>query len=408
MNDNSSQLLNQQRIRSLDLIRGIAVLGILVMNIQSFSMPFVTYSNPLNYGDLSGANYWTWYLSHIFFDQKFMGIFSILFGVGVFIFAERVDAREGHSGKRHYIRMMWLLVFGMLHAYFIWYGDILVAYAISGCLVYLFRNAKLKTLWLSALGLIGFASLVFLLQGFMFPYMPAEVATKEIIPMWSPAQEVLQLEIDAYRGTWLNAFAQRIEQASLLQSYMAFYLPKILGLNLLGMALYKSGFFNRRWPSARYAAAGILLVGLGVTLSYLGAEKNLAVDFLWKYSIAFGIQYNYWGSLFSALGYCCILMLLANNIDGNVVKRAFARVGQMAFTNYILQSIICTTIFYGFGLGLFGEVERIEQVYITLGVWSLLIVFSYIWLEKFRMGPLEKLWRQLTYGKSLNTQKTQA
>ena len=110
----STPLNQSERLHVLDLIRGIAVLGILMMNIQAFSMPFVTYMNPTVYGDLTGINYWSWYFSHLIFDQKFMSIFSMLFGMGVLIFAERADAREGHSGKRQYIRMMWLLVFGLI------------------------------------------------------------------------------------------------------------------------------------------------------------------------------------------------------------------------------------------------------------------------------------------------------
>ncbi len=395
----STPLVETDRLRSLDLIRGIAVLGILMMNIQSFAMPFSAYGNPTNFGDLTGINYWSWYLSHLFFDQKFMSIFSILFGVGIAIFSERAEAREGHSGKRHYIRMFWLFVFGMLHAYFIWYGDILVAYAISGALMYLLRNAKVKTLWITAISLIAFLSLIQFAQGFAFPYMTEQEAADQILVFWAPGDEAISKEIAAYSGSWMDAFNFRVGQAAMLQSYVLFYLFKIFAMNLIGMALYKSNFFKGEYRTGTYLWLGLGLVIIGVTLTALGAANNIEQNFFWKYSMAFGIQYNYWGSAFAAIGYISLLMLLAKRIDTNPIKRAFARVGQMAFTNYILQSVLCTSIIYGYGFNLFGKLERHEQVLFTLAIWGVLLVLSNLWLAKFRFGPLEWLWRSLTYGK---------
>jgi uncharacterized protein len=401
MYDNTKYFETPSRIRSLDFIRGIAVLGILMMNIQSFSMPFSAYSNPLNYGDFSGENYWVWYFSHLLFDQKFMSIFSILFGAGVYIFAKKVDQKEGHSGKRHYLRMLWLLVFGLIHAYLVWYGDILVAYAISGMFVYLFREAQNKTLVLTALALIGITSLLVLMQGFALLHLSDENVLNEIVAMWTPAQDTLLAEVNAYRSGLADIFEQRLRQALEMQSYMPFYLPKVLGLNLVGIWLFRSGFFQRQWSNFRYIAMGVILTVLGLTLTYLGAEKNIEQNFNWQYSMAFGYQFNYWGSVFSALGYMSLLMLLCSNIDHHRIKKALARVGQMAFTNYILQSLICTFVFYGYGFGMFGQLERIHQFYVVMGVWVLLILFSSFWMSRFSMGPLEWVWRRLTYGRAL-------
>ena len=121
-----------ERIRSLDVLRGFAVLGILIMNVQSFSMPGAAYLNPTAWGDLTGINLAVWLAGHVLADQKFLTLFSILFGAGVCLFAERAEARSGRSAAVHYRRMFWLLVFGLAHAYFLWVGDILVPYALCG------------------------------------------------------------------------------------------------------------------------------------------------------------------------------------------------------------------------------------------------------------------------------------
>jgi uncharacterized protein len=131
-----------ERIGSLDVLRGFAVLGILGMNIQSFAMIGKAYVNPNTYGDMSGANYWVWLLSHIFFDQKFMTIFSMLFGAGIVLMTQRQEASTGKSAKVHYRRMAILLIFGLIHAYVIWYGDILFTYALCGMVAYLFRRRR--------------------------------------------------------------------------------------------------------------------------------------------------------------------------------------------------------------------------------------------------------------------------
>ncbi|WP_144392875.1 DUF418 domain-containing protein [Pleionea sediminis] len=399
MSSQSAPLVLQERLRSLDFIRGIAVLGILMMNIQAFSMPFAAYANPTNFGDLTGINYWSWYLSHLFFDQKFMSIFSILFGVGILIFSERADAKEGHSGKRHYIRMFWLFVFGMIHAYFIWWGDILVAYSLSGALAYLFRNVGVKALAITGFSFILLVSLFQLLQGFALPHMSEKEIADNILVFWSPGEEAIGKEVAAYSGTWLEAFHFRVSQAIMVQTFTLLYIFKILGLNLIGMALYKSNFFRGSYRRGTYLFSGLMLVIIGTTLTGIGATYNIESNFSWQFSIAYGIQFNYWGSTFSALGYMSLLMWMSQNIETNFFKRSMAKVGQMAFTNYILQSLICTTIIYGYGLNLYGKLERFDQVLFTFAVWMILLIFSSVWLSRFRFGPLEKVWRALTYGK---------
>ncbi|MFT4927286.1 MAG: hypothetical protein ACI8WB_003392, partial [Phenylobacterium sp.] len=147
------------RIDHLDILRGFALLGILLMNIQSFAMPGAAYLNPTAWGNLEGINLAVWSFSHLFADSKFMGLFSILFGAGVCLFAQRAEAKFGHSASLHYQRNGWLLLFGLIHAHFIWYGDILYSYALCAMWVYLLRNKSVKTLLITAMACLSVASL---------------------------------------------------------------------------------------------------------------------------------------------------------------------------------------------------------------------------------------------------------
>ncbi|NQZ12499.1 MAG: hypothetical protein HRT35_35545, partial [Algicola sp.] len=155
----ASPIQQTTRINHLDILRGFALLGILLMNIQGFSMPGAAYLNPTAWGDLQGINLFVWSFSHLFADQKFMGLFSILFGAGICLFADRAEAKYGKSAALHYKRNLWLLLFGLIHAHFIWYGDILYSYALCSFWVYLLRNKSVRFLLISALLCLSIASL---------------------------------------------------------------------------------------------------------------------------------------------------------------------------------------------------------------------------------------------------------
>ena len=156
----STPVTASERIQSLDLLRGFAVLGILIMNIQSFAMIQAAYINPTAYGDLTGINKLVWILSHLFADQKFMSIFSILFGAGVLLFTMRAEDKGFRSGRLHYRRSLWLILIGMVHAYLLWYGDILVTYGLCALLAYVFRKVRPKRLLITALAIIAVPSLL--------------------------------------------------------------------------------------------------------------------------------------------------------------------------------------------------------------------------------------------------------
>ena len=387
-----------QRIVSLDVLRGFALLGILVMNIQSFSMIFSAYMNPTAYGDLTGANYWVWLLSHVLTDQKFMTIFSMLFGAGIVLLSSRVEARGQSATGVHYQRMFWLIVFGLLHAYLLWYGDILFLYGICGLVVYLFRKLSPRKLLVLGLLTIAVSSALFLFFGWSMQFWPPE-ALEELTQDWEPTLERTAEEVAIYQGGWLEQMNHRVPKSFEFETFVLLIWGfwRAGGLMLVGMGLYKVGVFTLKRSAGFYAALimGALLVGIP-TVSY-GVHRNFTVGWDIHSSFFFGWQFNYWGSLIVSMGWIGLVMLVCQRSALTALTRPFAAVGQTAFSNYILQTVICTTLFYGHGFGLFGKLERVEQVGIVLAIWALQLIVSPIWLEYFRYGPLEWLWRSLTY-----------
>ncbi len=390
----------EERYESLDVLRGVAILGILVMNIQSFSMPMAAYSNPLTYGDFSGINRWIWGLSYVFAAEKFMTLFSILFGAGVALMTSRLETRGLRSAPTHYRRMLWLILIGLLHAYVFWFGDILFAYAVCALWLYLFRRLKPRSLVILGVCVLSIGSLITLMASLSLPYWP-EADRAELVHDWQPPAEEISAEVEAYQQGWWRQMAFRVPQAVMLQTVVLlfFILWKAGGLMLIGMALYKWGILTGEASLRTYrwlAAVGFMI---GFPLVILGAWQHVRHEFAAEWSSFVGGTFNYWGSAFVSLGYVGVLclLLLTGRLGG--WKDRLAAVGRMALTNYLLQTVLCTTLFYGHGFGLFGRVDRPGQVAIVLAVWALQLVASPLWLQHFRFGPAEWLWRSLTYGK---------
>ncbi|MBT8403087.1 MAG: DUF418 domain-containing protein [Gemmatimonadetes bacterium] len=388
------------RIRSLDVLRGFAVLGILTMNIGSFSMPAAAYQNPTVWGSLDGLNGWVWRLTHLFGDLKFMAIFSMLFGAGVVLMAERREARGARAGGLHLKRMFWLLVFGLVHAYALWYGDILVWYALTGTLVYVFRRRRPRTL--IALALLSWivGSGVMAAAGLSVSQWPPEDVAEAVADM-DPPREALEAEVATYRGGWLRQNEHRVPQSLSMHTevYPVWGLWRVGGLMLFGMALFKLGVFSALARARTYGAmiaAGLLV---GIPLISLGMARNAATDWAAPDFFFLGSLYNYWGSIPVALGWVGVVMLICQSGALSGLTARLAAVGRMAFTNYIAQTVICTTLFYGHGLGLFGSIDRVGQGAIVVAIWTLLIVASPWWLSRYQAGPLEWLWRSLVYGR---------
>jgi len=387
-----------ERIVSIDVLRGFALLGILVVNMQLFAMIEAVLFNPPAYGDLTGANRLVWVVSYLLFDQKVMTIFSMLFGAGIVILTERVAARRGSPAATHYSRMMWLIVFGMLHGYLLWYGDILYSYGMCGLVVYLFRRVRPSWLIVWGIASIAVASGLFLLCGLAMHF-----------GIWAPGQGYvadfrpgfleIQRELDTYRSGWIGQMAYRVPSTIDCQTFVFLVWSswRAGGLMLLGMGLYKLGVFSGRLSARTYAL--MLAVGLLVGLPLVGYGIHRYEEEGWNpaYVLYFGYQYNYWASLLVSLGWVGLIMLLCRRSTTGWLARSLAAVGQMAFSNYILHTLICTTIFYGHGFGQFGRVSRVGQAGIVVAIWAVQLVISPLWLRRFRFGPLEWLWRTLTY-----------
>lgn len=400
MNAKPTPVIEKQRIDSLDTLRGVAVFGILAMNITAFSIPAAAYFNPGVYGDLSGINLLLWQVAHLLAEYKFMAIFSMLFGAGIVLMSERCEARDQKPAGLHYRRMLWLIFFGLLHAHLLWYGDILFSYGICGLVVYLFRKFSPK--WLIIIGLlsISLTSGIMFAAGSFVPNMPPE-SLAEIKLQLDPPPELIAEEIKAYQGGWLDQMTKRVPKAFELQTtgFLMWSAWRIGGLMLLGMALFKLGVFSARRSRKLYLTLIALAIAIGIPATYYGMQVNLAAGFQVPEFFFFGLQFNYWASLLVSLGWVSVVMLICQTEKLAWLTRPFSAVGRTAFSNYILQTVICITIFYGHGFGLFGQVDRTGQAAILVAVWILQLILSTLWLRYFVYGPLEWLWRTLSYMK---------
>jgi uncharacterized protein len=388
----------EERIQALDQLRGVAVLGILIMNIQHFSMPVAAYINPTAYGDLTGANRWVWVFSHMLASGKFMSIFSMLFGAGILLFSERAGIKGLNPARLHYRRMGWLLLFGLIHAYLLWTGDILVSYSLCGMLVFLLRDLRPSVQVRYAFVFFLIPVLWDLFSAWSMPYWP-EGTVWSAMESWAPDKSVIQHQLQVYRSGWLDQMELRIPGSLFMQTRYFLMRPlwRTLALMLLGMALFKNNVLTGRRSSRYYTRMALAGMGSGYALSGLGVYLNFGHHWALEYSMFLGAQFNYLGSVFTALGYVGGIMLISRTGGFTRAKKGLAAVGRMAFSNYILMTLICTFLFYGHGLGLFGQVERKFQILMVPAIWIILIIFSNAWLMRFKFGPLERIWRGLTY-----------
>ena len=389
----------EERILGLDVLRGFALLGILIINIQVFAMPFTTLNNPTvyasatPYGEFTGVNYLVWLVGHIAAERKFITLFTVMFGAGIILFTQGKDASE--VLRLHYRRTGFLLAAGLAHAYLLWYGDILVPYALCGLVVVFARDWEPKQLARTGLVLVAVPSLLYIMSGL------SPSSTQAVAAQWAPAEATLLAEVETYRSGWLAQLDHRVPTAFAQQTsgFISIIFWRTSGLMLCGMALFKWGILTNERSTTFYRRllAGGLVGGLGVTLA--GVWYTETVDWAAREALFFGTQFNYWGSLLLASGYVGGIMLFCRRFGGGLITTALSAVGRTAFSNYLLQTLIATSIFYGYGLGLFGSVTRIEQASIVVAIWTGQIALSVLWLRYVRFGPAEWLWRAVTYGR---------
>lgn len=390
-----------ERIESIDVLRGVAVLGILALNMRSFANPDCFYMNPTSYGDFTGINYWIWYLTQLLGDLKFWGIFSMLFGAGIVIMSERAEKRGKSAARMHYVRNSWLLLIGLIHAYLIWHGDILYTYAMCGFVVFLFRKRSPRTLIIVGLSLLMVACLIWLLLGVCLNLPGADEFRNDISTSWNPPAETIEDELESMRGSWTEAFSIRKKNSLFFQTFLflTYFGWRSAGMILIGMALYKMEIFSARRSNEFYIK--MLLSGflIGVPVIAFGIYEIERRNWIAEYGFFFGPLYNFWASILVSLGWVALVMLACKSPAMKTVTKPFANAGRMALSCYLLESIIATTIFYGHGFGLIGKLQIWQQALVCIGIWIFLLVFSTLWLKVYRFGPFEWVWRSLSYWK---------
>lgn len=412
-----------ERFASLDRLRGVAILGILVMNIYAFAMPFIAYVDPYRMGGTEAYNIGTWIFTHIFFDQKFMSIFAMLFGAGLVLMAERAEARGAKPARFYFRRQFWLIVIGAIHGYLIWMGDILFAYALIGMLVYPLRKRRPRTLIIIACVMLPVTLLFNLgnakqMEDTMAKVAEIEVLLEEgqdideeqqqVLDDWKqqrmfafPTDEDVAEEIAVYRGDYAGIVAHRAPIVAMMQVFMILFfgLWRIAPLMMIGMALMKLGVLTCERSADFYGRFMLIAYAVGLPLTVFSALDLHAHQFDQMYVMRGGGIANYFGSILVALGHIGLVMWLTKSGAASRLLDRFAAVGRMALTNYLMHSLILTTVFYGYGLGLYGTVPRIWQMAFVAAVIGLELLWSKWWLERYRFGPAEWVWRTLTYGK---------
>lgn len=386
------------RIGSLDALRGVAVLGILAVNAASFALPFMVYDDPaLSPFPVVGGNAVARWAVEVFFQQKFIALFSILFGASIYLVGgERDDVEGGRLLRR---RLFWLAVIALIHGLAFWYGDVLLLYAWAGLFVSLMRSLPARLL--IGLGL-GLTLLLATLQASMalFAAHGPDALTQEFNRSQFTIDMVRQ-SIAAYQSGWLGALGQNLTAWLVLQgTSLTVFVFSTVPLMMLGMGLLKSGFLSGRSPPWVYLA----LVALGA------ATLAMLAPLQWRELM----QPHTTGGLAAALASYPILITLG--YAGLVILAAtrglkwlvapFRAAGQMAFTNYLAQTLIMTSIFYmPWGPRLFGRMDYVQLWGVVAAAWALQLVWSPLWLSVFRMGPLEWVWRRLTYGRRMPLRK---
>jgi uncharacterized protein len=368
------------------------------MNIRIFALPQAAYFNPTAYGDYTGLNQLWFWLTAVFADQKFMTLFSLMFGAGMALISERAAARGQPAKGLLARRNAWLLVLGLLHAYLVWYGDILVTYALCGFVVMFCRNWKPRTQLIVGLLFLLVPSLFFLAGGLSFSQWP-EAEVQAALQDWAPDAETLAEELAVYQGGWFGQLPHRISTAVEFQTeiFLIFAFWRAGGLMLVGMALFRWGWLTAQRTPAAYRKLMVTGFGLSIPAIAWGLYRNELGG--WSYAEAFFLngQFNYWGSVLMALGYIGLVMLWCLGDTLPALRARLAAVGRTAFSCYIAQSLICTFVFYGHGLGLYGSVGYAQQALVVFAVWALLLFAAPAWLARYRFGPMEWLWRSLTY-----------
>ena len=410
------------RIQSLDVMRGIVLFGILLMNINGMALAHA-YGDPTVSGGSTGWNLYTWITTNMLFEGTMRALFSLLFGAGMFILLDRLEKRGAgiKAADIYFRRLMWLLLFGLIHSYLLlWTGEILYSYALMGFLVYTFRNMAPKKLIIAALILfsvgtiwnyadyksdVKFTDNVAMAEQFKAEGKTLTDELKKADMKWEEMQKERSPEaIAEYNANMKeNYFGVVAFLAPINMHFEKYYFYRydawdILSMMLLGIAFFKLKILSAVKSYRFYTIMTLVGYVIGLSVNYYEVQMILNDNFSFLSFSKSNITYDL-GRVFVAMGHVGAIMLLCKLPILGLLKKALSAVGKMALTNYVMHSVFAMFLFTGAGFGLFGEFQRHELLYIVFAIWLFQLIASPIWLKYHNFGPLEWLWRNLSYRK---------
>ena len=408
-----------ERIEAIDTIRGVALLGILIINILAFGLPLRAVFDPTVDGSTTGIDFAAYFAMGFVFEGAMRGLFSMLFGAGI-----AMVAASGKGAAIHYRRQLLLLGFGLIDGFvLLWTGDILVPYALAGMVLYFARNWQPRGLFIAAGAVFVYLIIVYAAFFAILTVTPeyAEAvqvrleAGESISPEdqallddWrelevniEPTPQLLERERLKFEGTYPQSVAANAAELIGLYTFALpyFIIWDAIACMLLGMALYKVGFLTGQRSQRFYLATAILGFGIGLAVNGFEMAMKIASGYAYEWVSGASLPTNDLGRVCMALGFVSVVMIASARGYLAKLRQGLAAVGRMALSNYILQSIIGIVVFHDMGFGLWNELARHELYYVVFGQWVVMIGFSVWWLQRFRFGPLEWVWRTLTYGR---------
>lgn len=427
-NEGSRPVSATERIKSIDTIRGVALLGILMMNIPGFGINS-DFWYPLLTGPRAGKDYYTFAIVFIFFEGTMRGLFSMLFGAGMVLFMQnKRSLPEGPSvPELYYRRLLWLVFFGLINAYvLLWPGDILFFYGLLGMLLFPLRKIKPQWLVVIALTCVSFTMIKSQwnwseTREKRMAYNEAIKAKKDSVKLTDEQQGAIttweEMEKNAKPDT-ANTNRNLRKMQSGYTTIFNYFIPQnsggeawytyhgawdMLAMMILGMALFSWGFFTNKLKTSTYVMWLLIGYGIGIPIAWVLFDGGFMHYFpMGQYIDNYRSSHTVWAEsrrILLTIGHASLVMLIFRSGALKWLMRALSNVGQMAFTNYLMQSIICTLFFYGYGLGYYNKLRFHELYYVVFSVWIFQLIASSIWLRYFRFGPFEWLWRSLTYWK---------
>ena len=399
-----------ERLAALDLIRGIAVLGILAVNIAGFAGPISATFSPNLPGPGTAADVAAFLVTFVVFEGKLRGLFSLLFGASLLLFVRRAEAGGRGGGALQMRRLGWLGLFGYLHYLLLWWGDILFVYAICGIVALALRGMAVRnqvtlalmifTVWHGA-GAID-AGIAASREAAVLRGTASVAVAKAYRAEHAAMARGTARELAGYRTGYTAQVRAKAADAPWWPVKLALNnIGEILPLMLLGMALLRTGFFAGAWPGRTLRRTAIWGIGAGGALTAILALWLWRSDFPPDAMRGAAYLFSAFPRLAIVVGFAAALMLAAPALLTTRIGVRLRAAGRMAFSNYLGTSLVMCAIFYGWGLGLIGHVPRAAQPLFVLGGWVTMLAWSKPWLACFRQGPLEWLWRSLTEGRAL-------